>query len=79
MVLLLQHEPGRQVGLWQGFRALMLASREGRDACVELLLGHEPDSQVGAANKDGSTALSLAVLRGHDACAALLRAHGATE
>ena len=48
-----------------GINALCLASHEGKDECVKLLLG-APGIMVNQANNDGITALCLASHEGKD-------------
>lgn len=55
--------------------ALMLAAREGHEACVELLIGR--GASIDRVSESGSTALGLTAMSGHTAIARLLLSAGA--
>ena len=80
-LLLLQHEPERQVRApvqvanKKGSIALMFAAREGHVECVRLFLQHSHDAQLDVADSKGWWALALAAWGGQIDCLSVLLEH----
>ncbi len=74
-----QHNIDINATSYHGLTALMLASKNGHEAVVALLLNEGAKEGINKSDDDGETALMLASLGGHEAVVALLLNEGAKE